>query len=99
MSTLWVAEPSPTTGLISGKASAIEVLSVQMLSSSSKEHVDFSGDEYDFSDLAAPPDISKYSHIFEEEMQVDVPATALLSEEVTTTEGISSIPLDHYLLV
>jgi len=41
MSTLRVAEPSPTTGLISGKAPATEASSIQVMSSSSEEHVDF----------------------------------------------------------
>jgi len=67
-------------------------------SSSSEEQVDFSGDEYDFGDQPAPPGTGKYSHFSEEEMQVDVPAMALPSDEVATTEGISSIPLDHYCI-
>ena len=69
-----------------------------MPSSSFEEQVDFSGDEYDFGDQPSPPDTSKYSHIFEKEMQVDVPATAPPSGEVATTEGISFIPLDHYFI-
>jgi len=64
-------------------------------SSSSEEHVDFSRDEYDFGDQPAPSDTSKYSHISEEEMQVDVPATAPPSGKIATTEGISSTSLNH----
>ena len=69
-----------------------------MSSSSFEEQVDFSGDENDFGDQPSSPDTSKYSHIFEKEMQVDVLATAPPSGEVATTEGISSIPLDHYFI-
>ena len=63
-----VAEPSPTSGLINGKAPAIEASFVQVPSSSSEEQVDFLGDEYDFGDQPAPLDTSKYLHISEEEM-------------------------------
>ena len=38
----------------------------------------------------------KFADIFEEEMQVDAPAMVLPLGEVATTEGISSIPLNHY---
>ena len=93
-----VAEPNPITRLLSGKAPATEASFIQMSSSWSEEQVDFLGDDYDFSGQLAPLDTSKYSHIFEEEMQVDVPATALPSGEITTTEGISSIPLDYYFI-
>jgi len=96
MPTSLVAEPSPTTELLSGKAPANEASFVQVSSSSSEEQVDFSGDEYDFGDQLAPPGTSKYSHISEEEMQVDVPAMAPPLGEVATTEGIFSIPLNHY---
>ena len=50
MPTSRVAEPSPTIGLLSGKAPVTEVSLVQVLSSSSEEHVDYSGDEVDFGD-------------------------------------------------
>ena len=63
-----------------------------MSSSSFEEHGDYSGNEVDFGDEHALPDASKFSHIFEEKMQVDVPAMVPPSGEVTTTEGISSIP-------
>jgi len=50
MSASRVAEPSPTTGLLSGKAPVTEVSLVQVSSSSSEEHGDYSGDEVDFGD-------------------------------------------------
>jgi len=50
MSASRTAEPSPTTGLLSGKAPVTEVSLVQVLSSSSEEHCDYSGDKVDFGD-------------------------------------------------
>ena len=67
-----------------------------MLSSSSEEHSDYSGDEVDFDDEPALADTSKFSHISEEEMQVDVPVMVPPSGEIAITEGISSIPLNYY---
>ena len=99
ISTPWVVEPSPTTRLLSGKAPATKASFIQVPSSSSEEHVDFSGEEYDFGDQSAPLDTRKYSHISGKDMQVDVPATALPSGEVTITEGISSMHLIITLLV
>jgi len=93
MSASRVTEPSPTIGLLSGKAPVTEVSLVQVSSSSSEEYGDYSGDEVDFGDEPALSDASKFSHISEEEMQVDVPAVVPSSGEVTTTEGISYIPL------
>ena len=92
MLTSWIVECSPTTGVLSDKALVTEAFYVQVPSSSSEEHVDLSWDELDFGDEPAPPDTSKFTHIFEEEMQVDIPAMVPPSGEVTTTEGISSIP-------
>ena len=92
-----ILEHSPTTGLISGKVSITEVPSTQILSSSSEEHVDYSRDELDFGDEPAPSDTSKFSHILEEEMRVDVPETSLPLEGSATVEGISSIPLVFFL--
>ena len=68
MSASQVAEPSPTTELLSGKALIIEVSLVQVLSLSSEEHGDYSGDEVDFGDELALSNTSKFSHIFEKEM-------------------------------
>ena len=72
-----------------------------MSSSSSEEHGDYSGDEIDFGDEPSLPDASKFSYISKEKMQVDVPAKFSSSGEVTTIDGISSIPLffssyEHY---
>ena len=69
---------------------------VQVSSSSSEEHGDYSGDEVDFGDEPVLSDASKFSHISEEEMQVDVLTMVPPSGEVTTTEGISSFPLNYY---
>ena len=69
-----------------------------MSSSSSEEHGDYSGDEVDFGDEPALPDTSKFLHISQEEMQVDVPVMVLPSGEVTTTENISSIPSILFLI-
>ena len=63
-----------------------------MSSSSSEEYGDYSGDIVNFDNKPALPDTSKFSHISEEEMQVDVAAIVLPSREVTTSEGISSFP-------
>jgi len=85
MSASRVAEPSPTTGLLSGKAPVTEVSLVQVSSSSSEEYGDYSEDEVNFDDEPALPDTSKFSHISEEEMQVDVPTMVASSGKVTTT--------------
>ena len=60
-----------------------------MSSSSSEEHFDLSGDEFNFGDEPALLDTNKFTHIFEEEMQVDVPTLVPPSGEVAATEGIS----------
>ena len=59
-----------------------------MSSSSSEEYSDYPEDEVDFGDEPALLDTNKFSHISEEEMQVDVPAMVSPSGEVATTEGI-----------
>jgi len=91
-----VVKPSPTTRVLRGKAQITEASLVQVLSSSSEEHSYYSGDEVDFGDEPTLPDTSKFSHISEEEMQTYVPAMVLPSVEVTTTEGIPSIPLNYF---
>ena len=58
-----VAESSPTSGVLSSKTPVTEVSFVQVLSSSSEDHVDYSRDELDFGDEPAPPDTSKFTHI------------------------------------
>ena len=95
ISTSQVVEPSPTTGVFSGKAPITEASLVHVSSSSSEEHSDYSGDEVDFDDEPALPDTIMFSHISEEKMQMDVPAMVPPSGEVSTTEGISSIPLNY----
>jgi len=65
---------------------------VQVSSSSSKEHDYYLRNEVDFSDEPALPDTSRFLHISEEEMQVDVPAMVLPPGEVTTTEGLLLSP-------
>ena len=57
-----------------------------MSSSSSEEHSDYSGDKVDFDDEPTLLDASKFSHISEEEMQVDVPAMVPPSGEITATK-------------
>ena len=61
--------PSPTTGVIGGKGPATEASRVELLSSSSVEESDFQ-DDVDYGDEPAPPDLSKFSHISEEEIPV-----------------------------
>jgi len=89
-------EPNPTTGVFSGKAPVTEASLVQVSSSSSEEHSDYSGDKVDFGDEPALTDTSKFSHIFEEEMPVDVPTMVPPSGEVTTIESISSASLNYF---
>ena len=94
--TSWIVEPSPTTGVLSGKAPITEPSWVQVSSLSSEEHDYYSGEEVDFGDKPALPDISKFSHISEEEMQAYIPAMIPPSGEVTIAEGISSILIDYF---
>ena len=96
MPTSRVVEPNPTTGVLSGKAPITETSWVQMSSSSSEEHEYYSGKEVDFGHELTLPDTSKFSHIFEEEMQVYVPAMVPPSGEIATAEGISSILLNCF---
>jgi len=91
MSTSQVVEPSPTTRVLSYKSPATETSWIQLSSSSSEEHEYYSGEEVNFSDEPALPDISKFLHISEEEMQGYVPAMVLPTGEIATTEGISFI--------
>jgi len=67
-------------------------------SSSSEEHEYYSGEEFDFGDEPALPDISKFSHISEEEMQGYVPAMVPPTVEIATTEGISFIFLNWFFI-
>jgi len=96
MPTSRVVEPSPTIGVLSGKAPMAETSWVQLSSSPSKEHEYYSGEKVDFSDEPALSDTSKFSHISEEEMQMYVPAMVSPTCEISTTEGISSILLNCF---
>ena len=73
MPTSRVIEPSPTTGVLSGKASIAETSCVELSSSSSEEQGYYSGEEVDFGDEPALPNTSKFLHISEEEIQGYVP--------------------------
>ena len=68
MPTFRVVKPSPTIGVLSGKALVHEASLVHVSSSSSEEHSDYSGDEVNFGDEPAFPDTSKFSYMSEEEM-------------------------------
>jgi len=74
MPTSRVVELNPTTRVLSGKVPITEPSWVQVSSSSSEEQGYYSGKEVDFDDEPALPDTSKFSHIFEEEMQAYFPA-------------------------
>ena len=63
MPTSQIAEPIPTIALLSGKAPVTKVSLVQVSSSSSEKHVDYSGDEVDFGDEPALLDTSDRTHI------------------------------------
>ena len=89
-------EPSPTTGVLSGKAPITEPSWVQVASSSSEEHGYYLDEDVDFGDEPALPDTRKFSHILDEEMQAYVPAMVPPSREVTTAEGIFSILLNYF---
>ena len=87
-------ECSPTTGLVGGKALTTGASLIQVSSSSSEEHVDYSRDDRDFGNEPAPrPDISKFSHMTEEEMQVAASRMELPLGGTTTTEDILSTPI------
>jgi len=92
MPALKIHKCSPTTGPIGGKALITEAPSVQVLFLSSEE------DDYDFGHELAPSDASKFSHMIEEEMQVDTPKMELPSRETATTEGILSFPSMAFLI-
>jgi len=82
-----VVDPSPTTGVLSGKVSIAETSCVELSSSSFREHEYYSGDEVDFGDEPALPDTSKFSHISEEEIQGCDPVTVLPIATITAAEG------------
>jgi len=63
MPTSRVIDPSPTTGVLSGKVSIAETSCVELSSSSFEEHGYYSSEEVDFGDELALPGTSKFSHI------------------------------------
>ena len=84
MSALKIPKSSPTTGPIGGNAPIAEALLVQVLSSSAE------GYDHDIGSELAPHDVSKFSHVTKEEMQIAASETELPSRETATTEGIPS---------
>jgi len=89
-------KPSPTTRVLSGKASIAETSCVELSSSSSEEHGYCSGEEVNFGDEPALPDTSKFSHISEEEIQGHVPAMVSPIAEIVATEGIFFVLLNWF---
>ena len=98
MSASRVIAPSPTTGVLSGKASIAETSCVELSSSSSEEHGYYSGEKVDFGDEPALPDTSNFSHISEEEMQGYVPAMVSPIAGIAATEGISFVLLNWFFI-
>ena len=92
MPTSRVIDPSPTTGVLGGKASIAETSCVELSSSSSKEHGYYSGEEVNFGAEPALPNTSKFSHISEEEIQG--PVTVSPIARIAATEGIFFVLLN-----
>ena len=70
MPTLKAPECSLTTRLVGSKAPTTGASLIHVSSSSSEEHVDYSGDDHDFGNEPAPrPDTCKFSHMTEEEIK------------------------------
>jgi len=71
------------TGLVGGKAPTTGASRIQVSSSSSEEHVDYSGDDHDFGNEPAPrPDTGKFSYMTKEEMQVAASGMELLLGDI-----------------
>jgi len=99
MPTLRVSECRPTTGLLGGKALITKTSLIQVSSSSSEERVDYFGDDCDFVYEPVPSlDTSKFSHMTEEEIQVDIPETELPLGETATIESTLSISFIAFLV-
>jgi len=96
MPTLRVIRPSPTTGVLSCKASIAETACVELSCSSFEEHGYYSGEEVNFGDEPALPDTSKFSHISEEEIQGYVPAMVSPIAGIAATEGIFFVLLNWF---
>ena len=91
-----IADPSPTTGVLGGKASAAEASRVELSSSSSGEDEYDSGDEVDFGDEPALPDPSKFSHISEEEIYRCDLVTTLSLAATAPAEGTLIVLLTRF---
>jgi len=91
-------DPSPTTGVIGGKAPIVDSPRTD-LSSSSFSGASMFEDEVDYGDEPAPPDQSKFFHISEEEMYVgessSAPPVAAIPVEGTLS---TSCPIFLYML-
>jgi len=94
MPTSRIIDPSPTTGVFSGKAMIAETSCVELSSSSTEEHGYYSGEEVDFSDEPAFPDTNKFSPISKEEIQGYVPVTVSPIARIVATEGIFFVLLN-----
>ena len=64
-----VSEQSPTIGLIGTTPPAVEVLPTQVLSLSSSERLDYSGD-LDWDNVRCAPDSTKFSHLTVEKGEI-----------------------------
>jgi len=96
MPTLRVIEPSPTTGVLSGKASIGETSYVELLSLSYKEHGYYSSEEVDFGDelLFLTQANSRISQ--RKKYRGYVPAMVSPIAEIVATESISFVLLNWY---
>ena len=91
MSSVEVLEQSSLSGLVGAELLTTGVLPTPVLSSSSSEKLDFSGDDnVDWDDVHSAPDTSKYSYLAEEKMQIATPRIELLFRETSIVESIPS---------
>ena len=89
MPSVEVPEKSPIAGLIGTGLPITGVLPIPVSSLSSSEKLDYSGDDdADWNDVHSAPDINKYSHLAQEEVQVAAPGIKPPSGETSTVEGI-----------
>ena len=91
-----VVDPSPTTGVLSGKVSIAETSCVELSSLSFEEHGYYSGEEVNFGDEPVLLDTSKFSHISEEEIQGYVPMMVSPIARIAVIEGISFVFLNWF---
>ena len=70
-SSVEVPKQSPTAGLVEVELPTTEILPTSMSSSSSSKKFVYSGDDdVDENNVYSAPDISKYSHLAEEEISI-----------------------------